>query len=203
MTVRSFGALLICVVLASCGSSPPTRYFTLTPTNGSQTQVVALGAPVQVTALHLPDALDRQQMVLGGKGNAVTVSGSDRWNGPLDVMARRILTEDLAQRLGRAHVIPSQAPPPSGTDQIVVTVTDFGPGADHLTILQANWALLDNKSGKTVLSRNVSLRSPAIVAKPDQVAASMSDVLGQLASRIAATLGQRQQLAARSQAVPR
>ena len=79
------------------GSRPPTHYYTLDAVPA--TARPAAGAPLQVVAVHIPPALDRQEMVRETAANQVDVNDQNRWSAPFDQMAQRVLTQDLAWSL--------------------------------------------------------------------------------------------------------
>ncbi len=181
----TFAALL---VLAGCGSSPKTHFYTLSVGTRAPAQAVTLSSPVQIAAVHLPGSLDRREMVSEIGPNALNISDQDRWSAPLGEMTRRVLSQDLALHLRHDMVILPDAPAPPGTAQIVVTLAQFGPQADGRIALAGSWTLLKGDPARPVLRRDVSLQGarPGTGAAAD--AAGMSDLLAQLAAQIASAL---------------
>jgi uncharacterized protein len=180
---------LAALLLANCGSSPKTQYFTLAPVPASE-QKAAIRSPVTVAAVHVPPALDRQEMVRQAGANRVDIREEDRWTAPLGDMIREVLARDLAARLPEDKIIVPEAPAPPHTAQIVVSLVQFGPDATGKVVLDGDWSLLDGDREKILLRRPISLESNAPDRGADGQAAAMSELLGQLAQRIAATLGE-------------
>ena len=190
MSVRFPIIVLAALLLANCGSSPKTQYFTLAPVSASEHRVT-IPTPVTVAAVHVPPALDRREMVRRTGANSVDIREQDRWTAPLGDMIREVLARDLAARLPQDKVVIPQSPAPPHTAQIVVSVAQFGPDATGKVVLDGDWSLLDGDREKLVLRRQVALETAARDRSADGQAAAMSQLVGQLAQDIATTLGQR------------
>ncbi|HEY2802262.1 MAG TPA: PqiC family protein [Chthoniobacterales bacterium] len=183
--MRNLSAMLTLLLLAACGSSPKTHFYTLSVVPGSTGH--GIQTPVQLAAVHIPPSLDRRQMVRLASSNGVEISETDRWSAPFDEMVRNILAQNLSARLPSGKLILPEAPAPQGTGTLVVTIVQFGPDPGGEVKLHGSWALLDTASGMPVSEHMVKLDAgPAPDA--DSTAAAMSRALGQLADRIAAGL---------------
>ena len=181
-------AVLAVALLAGCGSSPKTHFYTLDPVSDSGTDTLAISRPVTVAAVHLPASLDRREMIRQTGQNAVDISEQDRWESPLGGLTRRVLTEDLAAYLPKDKVILPDSPAPPRTAQIVVSINQFAPDAAGRVTLDGSWSLLEGGSGKLLMSRPVRFESPAAAPDASSQASAMSALLGQLAEQIAASL---------------
>ena len=188
---RSLAALVIPLILAACGSSPPTHYFTLTEAGPSGGHVGGSSrrVPLQVRDIQLPAALDRQQMVLRGPGAEVQVLGEDTWAGPLPGLMRNALTQDLRARLGESAVLPPGAPTPSsGVQVLILTVQQFSADTAGQVTLDTDWAVGRGNPPKPAISRHATIHVNAGSGQPDAVAQGMSKALGELAGQIAGAL---------------
>ena len=189
MTPRLIPALLT-LALTACASSPQTRFFALDPVAPGAATADRAGAvrePVKVDAVHIPPALDRDSVVRGESGNQLEISSQDRWAGDLGEMIRRVLTQDLAQRLPSGMVIAPESPAPASARGIVVDILTFQPQAGEV-VLDADWTLLQGTQSNPVLRRSTHLTTPAASSAQSQ-AAAMSTLLGELADAIAAQIG--------------
>ncbi len=189
MMSRSVAVLLV-LTLTACASSPPTRFFALdavAPGAGSAQDRGAMSSPVKIDAVHIPPALDRESMVRGESGHQLEISSQDRWAGDLGEMIRRVLTQDLAARLPSGMVIAPQSPAPRSARGVVVDILTFQPRAGGVA-LDADWTLLQGTQSNPVLRRSLHLTVPSAASAQDQ-AAAMSQLLGQLADRMAADIG--------------
>jgi uncharacterized protein len=190
MTLRRPLMALAALMLANCGSSAKTQYFTLATVPPPQSAPAAIRSPVTVAAVHVPPALDRREMVRRTGGNSVDISDQDRWTAPLGDMARDVLSRDLATRLPKDQVVVPDAPAAPHTAQIVVSLVQFGPDGNGKVVLDGDWSLLDGDREKLLLQRRISLETGSRDRAADGQAEAMSQLLGQLAQHIAATLRQ-------------
>ena len=188
MTLRRVIMVLALLVLANCGTSPKTHYFTLAVVSGEEQKKVSISSPVTVAAVHVPSSLDRREMVRRISANTVDISDQDRWTAPLGEMIRGVLSQDLAARLGKDKVVLPDSPSPPHMSQIVVSIAQFDCDANGQAALNGGWSLLGDR-GQTLVRRTVSLETKSSTRGGDGQAAAMSQILGQLATRIAATLG--------------
>ena len=183
-------AVLLTLTLAACASSPQTRFFALDPVSPGAAPAADRGTvrkPVKVDAVHIPPALDRDSIVRGESDNQLEISSQDRWAGDLGEMIRRVLTQDLAQRLPSGRVIAPESPAPPSARGVVIDILTFQPQAGEV-VLDADWTLLQGTQSNTVLRRSVHLTTAAASSAQSQ-AAAMSTLLGQLADGIAAEMG--------------
>lgn len=188
--MRWVSALMLVLVLAGCGTSPKTRYYTLAPATAPTGDKVALSAPITVSAVDLPPSLDRRAIVHPTGQNTVAISGEDRWAAPLGEMMRRVLSQDLAAHVPADKLVLPGAPAPPTTKRIVVSIVRFGAEPDGRVVLTGSWSLVNGSNGTPVLSRPVALDTAAPAGGSAGQAAGMSQLLGQLAAQIAQTLGQ-------------
>lgn len=177
----AFGACAI----AGCGTSPPTRFFTLDATRSATAHEVH-GAPIEVNAVHIPPALDRQTIVRGEVDHQLTISSQDRWGADLGELVRRVLTQDLEARLPAGMVLPSDTPAPDNARGLVVEILTFQPRGSEV-ILDADWTLLEGAPARPALQRSVHLQEAAGSSTNEQ-ASAMSRLLGRLADQIAAEI---------------
>src|SRR5512135_1083107 len=92
-------ALALAVLLCACGSTAPSRFYTLSP--------VAVNAPmdrdplpqggltVGVGPVGIPDYLERPHIVTRNGDNGLDLAEYDRWAGSLKQDIMRVLIQDL------------------------------------------------------------------------------------------------------------
>ena len=175
--------LVALLTLVGCASSPPTRFFALDPVSAGATAAAgANGTPVKVDAVHIPPALDRDSMVRGENDNQLQISSQDRWAGDLGEMIRRVLTQDLAQRLPSGMVVAPASPAPPSARGLVIDILTFQPQGGEV-VLDADWTLLQGTQANPVQRRSVHLTQSATPSAQGE-AEAMSALLGQLADDI-------------------
>jgi uncharacterized protein len=182
--------LLALLTLTACASSPPTHFYALDPVPAGASPAQVAGTAVKIDAVHIPPTLDRNSMVRGESDNQLDISSQDRWAGDLGEMIRRVLTQDLAERLPSAMVIAPESPAPANARGIVVDILTFQPQASGEVVLDADWTLLEGTQSNVVLRRSAHLSVPAAASAQGE-AGAMSTLLGELADTLAAGIGRR------------
>lgn len=189
--MRRISILLLAFMLAGCGTSPRTHYYTLAPATAPDHDKVRLSSPITVSAVDLPPSLDRSSMVHRTGENTVAINGEDQWAAPLGEMTRRVLSQDLADDVPKDKLVLPGAPAPPGTRRIVVSIVQFGTTPDGRVVLTGSWSMINGGGDTPAFSHAVALATPAPAAGSEGEAAGMSRLLRQLASQIAETLAQR------------
>lgn len=179
-------------ILAGCGTSPPTRFYTLeaiAPAAGAA--VVRLASPpLQVRAVHVPPAWDRIELLREVGPGQVQVREFDEWAAPLGSSARQALTEDLAGRLPSGAVLYPQAA--RGAE----TVTGTELTVDILTLrvdgrtasMQVGWEVRSPPGTGWRRTLPATLEVPMAGDGGDATAQALSRLLGRLADLIVADL---------------
>ena len=180
--------LSIAAVLPACQSSPPTRFFSLTPTDGHRIAASGIGGPVHVAAVHISESLDQQEIIRESGTGRVVISNRNRWDAPLDEMLRDVLTQDLARRLLPGSVVLPDEPSPTGTRRIVLDVLRFSGDTTGKVVLTGGWSLLPAGSDLPLLRQQVHLSDTTDPSDYTNQVAAMSRLLGQLADQIAREL---------------
>jgi hypothetical protein len=172
--------------MASCRGAP-TRLFVPESVAPTVSPRPYDGPPIRVDAVHVPPSLDRVQMLGDIAPGELQVDDHDHWAAPLGLLARQTLTADLAARLPAGRVLfPSLAKPP-GAQSLAVDILAFT--ADkHGARLEASWGLSSTLHGRDSSAPAVVLQYDHPSATPAAMAGALSDLLAQLADRIAAYL---------------
>jgi uncharacterized lipoprotein YmbA len=179
--------MAVCLMLAGCGTSPPTRYITLTAT--PQERHNFSGPPIRLGAVHLPPDLDRLWLTRSGIGGQLHVSSDVRWAAPLGMLVRNTLAVDLARALPVAKVILPGEPEQKGPVRSLVFVfTKFRISDTGNVDLAARCILLDDASQQTLQRRDVQVAVRAGSKSVTAAAPALSTALGRLADQIVAWL---------------
>ena len=178
------------ILLAGCGSSPPSHFYVLTadPVPPRAPTVARAGNTVALGRITVPGALDRPQIARRKGGNEIVFSEEERWAGPLDDMLRRVLADDLAARLpAGVMLVESSARPPPGVT-IALDVSRFDADESGAVTLTAHWAALGPNGAPLGAPRESTIVEPGSGSGAAAVAATMSRAVAALAARIAAGL---------------
>ncbi len=143
--------LIVCglpAALAGCfGTSPPSRFYTLTPLeNRSASVSTGLDSAVMVGPVTMPEYLDRRQIVTRSGQNQIVLAEFDRWGGPLEEDITRVLVATIAGRLEskRIAVVPwksSRLHDVQTVCRIPVTIARFDGTLGKKVVLNATWGV--------------------------------------------------------------
>jgi uncharacterized lipoprotein YmbA len=113
------------------------------------------------------------------------ISDFDHWAAPLAQMARQTLSDDLDQRLPSGSVIYPRLPKPSGALGVNIDILEFDIVASQAS-MRASWVIASSGNAEGAKRSAAVLRSSMSSEDPVAVARAWSDLIGQLADRIAA-----------------
>ena len=182
-------ALLATLLVAACSTSAKTYYYTLQTTetpavvgaNKTQTSIA-------ISALRLPEIVDRPQLVLRSGETQVLISDNHLWGQSLKSEITRNLAAHLARDTGAAQVLlPGQAGVEEANIKIAVDVLRFDslPGAE--ATIEARWSVQKKGEAKPVTGYALE-REAAGASGYDAIVAAHSRALVRLSKDIAATL---------------
>jgi uncharacterized lipoprotein YmbA len=189
-TFKWGAALLALALLSACGSSPVTRYYTLSPA-GVWTSPQGKGSiNVAIGGVSMPDGLDRPQIVLRGAGNQVTFSEFERWLGsPKDEIALAV-AGGLKQALSDASVFASPMGAGANADfNVLLQVQRFDSVMGDSVGVDVLWQVVPAKGGAKAGQSTV--REPAggpgyealVAAHGRALAAVGRDIAGAIRAR--------------------
>lgn len=178
-------------LLPGCGSSPATRFYTLTsfgenqavePWDRAERRGIVTVGPVDIA-----DYLDRPQVVRRDGTTKVVLMEVDRWAGSLQSDIHRVVIENLAALLGPEgySVLPWEATP-FADSRVEVSVARLEGTARNTVELDASWILHGKEKGEILSMDHAVIVQPAAGADGGQTTEAMSRALAELSRRIAA-----------------
>lgn len=110
-----FSAAVLAVLLTACGTTGPTRFYTLAgPVAATATAPASQPARqrllIEVLPVSVPERLARPQIVVRTDDARVDILEQDRWSAPLNNELRDALASGIANRLGAIDVTRSGRP---------------------------------------------------------------------------------------------
>lgn len=190
-------ATIVLLALAACSSSPPVRYFTLSPIDAEFQQDPVDAIMVGLGPLRMPDYLDRSQIVTRGADSEMRVDEFSRWSEPLATSLLRIVSTDVDNLLPGVVVVvfPYESFVRNQVRyRLVGDINRFD--ADHLgrIVLEVQWGVADADGGIAVpVRRNryevqATANGAPVADDPGAVARAMNDALAQFSRDIAGKL---------------
>ena len=159
MTVMRMALVLwIVFVATACGSTMPSKFYTLDSTASPE------GAPsatysVAVGPVTIPSAVARPQFVVQVAPNRVAIDEFNRWAAPLDESIARVVAGDLAALLGAPRVARSPLANFEPDYRVSLDVQRFESDPGHGVLIEAVWIVRASASGKTRSGRTIARES--------------------------------------------
>lgn len=193
MGIWLLAGVLVVLLAAGCGTTPPTRFYQLTPQAqlppDADRQPVLSGLAIGVGPVRLADYLGRSQIVLRESMNKLQLVEFDRWGGPLEANIALVLAENLSRLLGTDSVITfpwQRAIVPEY--QVAISVRQLDSTDGNQVDLIALWQILDDE-GRSVLSINrTEISEPMADPGIEALVAAQSRALGRMSEEIAAVI---------------
>jgi len=188
-------AVVLAATLATgCSSAPPTRFYVVTPLEGSAAAAPSpASAPVPgpgvvVAGVRLPQYLERPQLVTRSGDNQLQLQEFHQWGGNLAKDLTRVLAENLSQLLRSDAVVAAPHTLRVRPDyRVEVEVLRFERAEDARVHLTAKWWLMRGADGAPLVGPTTTLASEPLPAAPtfEPTVAAMSRAYGELARAIA------------------
>jgi len=181
ITLCTFAALA-----TGCGSTPPSRFYTLSATNGPAAASSKLS--VAVGPVSVPAVVDRPQIVVDIGPNQVRLEEFNRWAAPLQNNIARVVADNLVLMLGTPRVtLAAQALSADADYRAAIEVQSFQSAPGEAAIVDAVWTVRRIKDGRTELGRT-TVRETVQEKGYDALAAAHSRALARLSQDIAAAV---------------
>ena len=180
--------LLLLLLLAACGTAPKEHFYTLSSPPPAESTTPAT-ITVVIASVAVPEAVDRNSMVIRTGPNQVDIEDLHRWAEPLKTSIPRVLAANLGQQLTTARVVAGRYAQGQGADyRVTVDVQRFESSLSDGATLEAAWTLA-GKSGAPVTGHTLA-REAATSGDYAGIAAAHSRALERLAKEIAAAIAQ-------------
>ena len=176
---------------AGCGSSPPSRFYLLSPAAPANAGAAARYA-VAVGPVSIPAAVDQPELALQATSNQVTRDEFNRWGAPLQDQIGRIVAADLATLLGtRVTSVPLAHF--DAAYRVAIDVQRFESVPGQSATIEAVWVVYSSaggaaRSGHTLARETVADDSiDALVTAHSQALATLSTDIAAAVRAAAAT----------------
>ncbi|HBZ69239.1 MAG TPA: hypothetical protein DEP35_05615 [Deltaproteobacteria bacterium] len=177
---------LATALCAGCGTTAPSRFYTLDSTaaadGAAPTRCAVIVGPVSI-----PASVDRPEFVVQVAPNRVEIDEFNRWAAPLDQGIASVVAQDLAVLLGTPQVATAPLANFSPDYRVTINVQRFDSIRAEAVIVDAVWAVQKTGSGPARSGRTVA-REAVQDGGFDALAAAHSRALATVAADIAAAI---------------
>ncbi len=186
---QSLLALILCsLLLIGCSSSTtsPIIYYLINPEtaagNSQNPELV-----IEILDLHLPQYLERFQIVTRSENNQLTFSDSHQWAENLRKNLMRVMSANLGTRLGTVDIGTPIRRTSSRVDyRVQIYLDTFEQQANGIVELKARWQITDADKGNTLHTAQQTFSSSSVAAGNfSEVVSLMSALYGDLGEAIA------------------
>ena len=176
-------------------TTPATRFYVLNPLDPGVSPISEIDRKgplsVEVASLHLPQYLEKPQIVTRSSKNRLELAEYHQWGGNLRKNMMRVLGQNLSRLLATPHIaIYPHRPTISPDFRVDLEVMHFERDADGQVRLSAQWRLSSGKDRKPLTTRITDLASP-IVQKGggfEHTVSAMSELFGELSQIIGSAI---------------
>ena len=177
-----FAILFLGAALAAgCGTSPPSRFYTLDATAAATATTSTAAQSALVIAVG-------PEFVVSAGPNEVKIDDFNRWAAPLQDGLSRAVAENLVALLGTPRVVRFPQPLAIEADyRVVIEVRTFDSAPGQSAALDAVWTIRRSKDGKTQTGRT-SVRDTVPDKGYDALAAAHSRAVARMSQDIAGAI---------------
>ena len=179
--------LLGALLLAACGTTPPSRLYTLGAEAVADDRVVANAESrrVELVSVRIPELWDRPQIVLAKSANEVGISEFDRWAAPLKTEVPRVVARDLRRLLGTPDVWLRDDFAGAKPDlRVQVTIERIDAVAGEGVQLEAAWAIRPIAGDAAVVGRT-AIAEPMAGNHHEAVVTALRRALSRMSAALA------------------
>lgn len=182
------GAVGMLVMSSGCSSPDPVLY-TIAPAPGT----AQVGGPsiILFERVDIPRYLDRSQIVRSSENYRLDVQSNDWWGEPLAPMLRRVLRQELAQRLSQSTVLSETgavSATPDATIDLDLLRLDEDASGNVVLLAQVSVSF---KGRKAPILRSFQFSVPSSAPTSAAEVSAVSVAVGRLADGLAAMLAGR------------
>jgi uncharacterized lipoprotein YmbA len=181
-----FGVALALAVAMGCGTTAPSRFYTLAST-ASSAGGASVSTGVIVGPVSVPASVDRPEFVVQVAPNRVEVDEFNRWAAPLGEAIARTVATDLTALLGTPDVATAPFANFDPVYRVTINVQRFDSVQGEAALLEAVWTVRETAGGKTRSGRTVA-REPFEGPGFDAIPAAHSRALAKLSADVAAAI---------------
>ena len=190
--IFSFGLVVLTLLLSGCmGGSKPVEFYMLNADSGvagtARVPVAAQGTVIGLGPIHIPEYLNRPQMIIAVTDNQYQLSENHRWAERLDQNISLALFKALPSQLGTDRIVRYPWSYRQVVDyQVRIDILEFNVDASGQSRLIAQWSV--KPKDKPAIDKRSEYRFPASTTDYAVMVKAQSQCLTKLGEEIALTL---------------
>jgi uncharacterized lipoprotein YmbA len=181
-----FSIALVAAAVSGCGTTAPSRFYTLDPTAVSD-GAAPVNYPIMVGPVSVPAAVDRPEFVVETAPNRVDVDEFNRWAAPLNDAVAQAVAGDLVKLLGTPNVAAAPLANFDPAYRVTIDVQRFESVPGHSALVEAMWTVHSTAGGETRSGRTIA-SEPVQGDGFDALAAAHSRAVAKMSADIAVAI---------------
>lgn len=190
--MSSRASVVLLLALSGCAhDSKPMQFYRLSVDSGINTRLppIAQGSLIGLGPIHIPEYLNRPQMIVGVTDNQYRLSEEHRWAESLDQNISLALFKALPGQLGTDRIVRYPWPQRQLVDyQVSIDILEFNVDASGQSRLVAQWTI--KRKDKPSIDKRSVYQFPASTKDYELMVKALSQCLTKLSQEIAETLRQ-------------
>ena len=186
-----FFVIMISPFFYSCATSPPTRFYLITPLSAtpSETAISPQAAKVQVDGAMVPGYLDRPGIVTRVSDYEIDVADLNQWGESLHGNLTCVIAENLSRLLPQDQfaVFPFKCPGPVDY-RVTVEILRMDGRLKGDVHLRAQWSILHGKNHGILATRKFQIHDSVAHGGYDALIAAQSRLIEALSRKISNSL---------------
>ena len=185
--------LALLALASGCASTPPSRFYTLTPLPAAARQAAPTGGTLAIGLgpVTFPAFLDRPQIVSRDSANRLDLDEYRRWAGTIQDDFMRVWSENLSYLIGTSRIVifPTEVRYPLDF-RIAADVLTFEGDPQGDVVLKVRWSILDPYLERALAVYETAYRqpfrhTPGQPGEESALIAAMSAALGAFSQDVA------------------
>lgn len=182
-----------CLLVTACSSTPASRFYALSSVNTTEYvkhQQVKDRGIIAIGPIRIPEYLDRPQIVTRSGNSELMLAEFHRWGGSLDNDLKRVIPENIAQKLDSAGYLVINWPVPGEGNmpvqyRVAIDILQFEGSPGGTVTLKCQWGIWGNDDKSRNSSRVSLITEPVQGQEYEHLVAAMSNAIARLSSEIA------------------
>jgi uncharacterized protein len=192
--LKTFVFIMVCLWTLGCATSPPTKFYMLSPLAPSSDTKAGSAQnqqpkTVRVDGVVVPGYLDRDEIVTRISENQIHLADLNRWGEPLRNSLTNILALNLSRLLPTENFAVFAFKCPSEVNyQIIVEIIQMDGSLNGDVQLMAQWSIFEVKESNILVTRESYFKASEAPADYGALVAAQSRLVEALSREIAKSL---------------
>lgn len=191
---KSIGLILVFMVLGGCGATTqPSKFYLLNSLSSSEKAVsnVSAGMAIGIGPIHIPEYVDRPQIVTRISENELKLAEFHKWAEPLKDNIPQVLADNLSvlMRTDQVNIYPWKRSTPIDY-QVTIDISRFDTSSDAEAHLVARWQVFGHDTRKVLALKKSHLKAPLQSSDYHSIVSALNQTLADLSRAIATSIGQ-------------